>query len=413
MPDRARFVVTVGVVGLLVASAAVAHALIFEVLTTADVADAAIDGVCADSDGVCTLRAAIQEANAHMGEDIINIIGAKNHKFPLKLVGANEDAAATGDLDITDDVIIHGNQHAIIVGKKDRVLQIFAGVHVELDGVTVKGGSTLTKDPVVDPTTVEGGGIRNAGDLLMNYCVVTGNKAESEGGGIANRGTLTMGYTTIGKNKALDDGGGLYNGGPVGGTTTAGSVTFVKNKTGGHGGAIDNEHTLVLTDVTLSGNAANQDGGGLRNHDGGTATLQNVTIKGNKSKDKTVGGGIANGAASTATLTNTLLDTNKPFNCAGTLTSGGGNVENAATCGFGAGDRPNAGKLQVKGLKIDRDFGVVPTHELKANSPAIDAGVDTGCPEFDANARGRIDVPTVPNVNGSICDSGATEFELP
>src|SRR4029077_20506003 len=113
-----------------------AGALTFEVLSKDDKPDAQIDGVCADADGVCTLRAAIQEANAHPGGDIINIIGAKKQKFLLKLVGANEDAAATGDLDITSDVIIHGNQKAIIVGKKDRVLHIFAGVHVELDGVT-------------------------------------------------------------------------------------------------------------------------------------------------------------------------------------------------------------------------------------------------------------------------------------
>ena len=138
MQGRTCAVVTMGVLGLLVASAT-AHALVFEVLTTVDKIDATTDGVCADIDGKCTLRAAIQEANAHLGEDIINIIGAKNQKFPLKLVGANEDAAATGDLDITDDVIIHGNQHAIIVGKKDRVLEIFPVVHVELDGVTVKG----------------------------------------------------------------------------------------------------------------------------------------------------------------------------------------------------------------------------------------------------------------------------------
>jgi hypothetical protein len=132
------------------------------------------------------------------------------------------------------------------------------------------------------------------------------------------------------------------------------------------------------------------------------------TIKGNSSKSKTVGGGIANGAASAATLTNTPLDSNKPFNCSGALTSGGGNVENAATCGFGAGDIPNAGKLQVKGLKFNAQ--VAQTHALKATSPAIDAGVDAGRPELDENFRGRVDVP---NVGTGICDSGAFEFQLP
>jgi len=395
---------------LVLASAGSARALVFEVFTKADKADAVIDGVCADVDGVCTLRAAIQEANAHPGEDIINIIGAKDQTFALKLVGANEDAAATGDLDITDDVIIHGNQHAIITGKNDRVFQIFPGVNVDMEGVIVANGSTLTKAAVADPTTVEGGGILNAGHLILNYCVIKGNKAQSDGGGIANRGMLVMELTTVSTNKALADGGGLYNGAQVGGDTQASKVTFAKNQAGGRGGGVDNQHTVALTNVTLSGNKAVADGGGLSNHDGGAATLQNVTVKGNQSKAKTVGGGIANGAASTATLTNTLVDTNKPVNCAGTLTSGGGNVENVATCGFGAGDIPNAGKLQLKGLKVDKGFGVVATHELKANSPAIDAGIDVGGPEFDANFRSRIDVP---NVGTGIWDSGAVEFQLP
>ncbi len=78
---------------LVFALAATAQALTFDVLTKADKPDAVIDGVCADVDGICTLRAAIQEANAHPGEDIINIIGAKDQKFVLKLVGASTTAA--------------------------------------------------------------------------------------------------------------------------------------------------------------------------------------------------------------------------------------------------------------------------------------------------------------------------------
>ena len=279
----------------------------------------------------------------------------------------------------------------------------------------MSGGSTLTKETVGNPLTVEGGGILNLGNLTMTYCVVSGNKAQTNGGGITNRGTLTMSYTTIAKNKALGDGGGLYNGGVVTGTTTAANVTLSKNSAKGHGGGIDNEHTVSLTNVTVGGNAAALDGGGINNHDGGSATLQNTTVKSNKSKDKTVGGGIVNGLGSTASLTNTIVDTNKPFNCAGTLTSGGGNVEGTATCGFGVNDLSSAGKLQMNGLKIDKTFGIVATYELKATSPAIDAGVDAGCgvADLDANARPRrIDVPTVADAHGSTCDSGATEFQL-
>jgi hypothetical protein len=400
---------------LFVASVVPASAidLVFAVITTDDKPDAMIgDGICADVDGKCTLRAAIQEANAHPGEDIINIIGDKDKKFPLKLVGANEDAAATGDLDITDTtgvLIIHGNEHAIIKGKKDRVFHILPGASLQLEGVGAANGSTLTKGVVVDPTTLDGGGILNEGMLDIRFGKIIGNKSQTDGGGIANRGTLFMAQTTVGKNKAVGDGGGLYNGAQVGGTADVNTSTFAKNQAG-KGGGIDNQHTLTLSSVTVGANKAIADGAGINNHDGGTLTLQNVTVKDNKSKSKTVGGGVANGTASTATCTNTLVDSNKPANCAGTIASGGGNVENAATCGFGAGDKPNAGKLQMKGLKFVEQNPFTQTYLPKATSPAIDAGVDTGCPELDENFKPRIDAASVPNANNSICDSGAVEF---
>src|SRR2546426_9701517 len=49
-----------------------ADAATFTVNSTADTTDAAPgDGVCDDGGGACTLRAAIEEANAHAGADTI------------------------------------------------------------------------------------------------------------------------------------------------------------------------------------------------------------------------------------------------------------------------------------------------------------------------------------------------------
>ncbi|MGH9260064.1 MAG: CSLREA domain-containing protein, partial [Acidimicrobiales bacterium] len=56
------------------------------------------DGVCATGAGTCTLRAAIQEANA---VDDPNNIEVPAGTYVLALFGAGEDAAASGDLDIT------------------------------------------------------------------------------------------------------------------------------------------------------------------------------------------------------------------------------------------------------------------------------------------------------------------------
>src|SRR5260221_8739452 len=53
------------------------HAATFVVNTTADTADANPgDGICADSSNACSLRAAVQEANALAGADTIQLAAA-------------------------------------------------------------------------------------------------------------------------------------------------------------------------------------------------------------------------------------------------------------------------------------------------------------------------------------------------
>lgn len=63
------------------------------------------DGICEIStSGFCTLRAAIMEANAFPGTDIIVLPG--NATIRLAITGSGENSAATGDLDITESVAI-------------------------------------------------------------------------------------------------------------------------------------------------------------------------------------------------------------------------------------------------------------------------------------------------------------------
>src|SRR5690349_21064499 len=64
--------VLLGAVALLAGAAPAARATTFTVNSTADTADAAVgNGVCADSQSRCTLRAAIQEANFTNASDQI------------------------------------------------------------------------------------------------------------------------------------------------------------------------------------------------------------------------------------------------------------------------------------------------------------------------------------------------------
>src|SRR3990172_8808874 len=90
-----------GLVVLLISIAAdggrPAHAAEFTVNSTADAVDASLgDGTCDDGSGNCTLRAAIQEANALSGPDTIDLPAGT---YTLTIPGTGEDAAATGDLD--------------------------------------------------------------------------------------------------------------------------------------------------------------------------------------------------------------------------------------------------------------------------------------------------------------------------
>ena len=79
----------------------------FTVNSTADMLDADPgDGLCeTDITGDCTLRAAVQEANALEGADTITIPAGE---YKLTMEGAGEDDALSGDLDITRQVTITG-----------------------------------------------------------------------------------------------------------------------------------------------------------------------------------------------------------------------------------------------------------------------------------------------------------------
>src|SRR5438270_7456864 len=62
--------------------------------------------VLGHDNGVLSLRQAILDANASHGADTIVVPAAVN--YTLKQVGINEDAALTGDLDITGHLTIQG-----------------------------------------------------------------------------------------------------------------------------------------------------------------------------------------------------------------------------------------------------------------------------------------------------------------
>jgi CSLREA domain-containing protein len=308
----------------LIAAAPGARAATFVATTGADGVDAVPgDGVCATAASTCTLRAAIQEANALSGADSI-VLPADT--YTLNPSAGGEDAAASGDLDITGSLTITGPAvgRATVSGNGDRVFDIFAPAVVVLTRLTIQSGNAAG--------TTAGGGIRNAGDLTLSVAVVRGNVAGGDGGGLANR---------------------------PGGKARLTNVTITANFSGALGGGIANDSgaTLQLVNVTVSLNSALQ-GGGIDNI--GSAQAVNTIV--------------ANSIAGST--------------CAGAVvTSLGHNLDSGTTCLFSeAGDQqskdPKLGPLADAG-------GTTYVLPLLPGSPAIDAGDNLNCPSTDQRGQLR------------------------
>lgn len=167
------------------------------------------DGSCATSGGVCTVRAAIQEANAGAGAQSIAIPAGT---YTLSLIGAGEDAAATGDLDITSEMTIAGAGAATIIdtasGWDDRIFEVKSGADLTLSQVKLEGGN-LASGGGGGIDVDQGGTLDLSGSLLMNNVVQNGN-----GGGILSSGDTTIFDTQIlGNQTTVGGGGGIFLGG--------------------------------------------------------------------------------------------------------------------------------------------------------------------------------------------------------
>ncbi|MCA9070285.1 MAG: hypothetical protein KDA84_15230, partial [Planctomycetaceae bacterium] len=146
-------------------------------LTVFDITNTSDDAVDTTVD---TLREAVIAANdegTNAGADTINL-GAGT--FTLSLMGASEDAATTGDLDITSEITIQGagaGQTIIdATGLGDRVLHVLASGNLTLDGVTITGGTATGTSP-----DHRGGGIygvTGGSAVTITNSVITGNFAD-------------------------------------------------------------------------------------------------------------------------------------------------------------------------------------------------------------------------------------------
>ncbi len=360
-----------GVVALVLLGASSSAAATFTVTGTLDSTGACVGTVCP------SLRSAVSKANATAGADQISLQAGV---FRLELASPPpEDANATGDLDVSDELTIKGAGAqattilaAFPASESDRVIQATGNANLTLADLTVSGGhyETASAEP-------RGGGIESAGNgtLDLDHVVVSGNSV---------RGLATTGH-----------GGGIDKGG---GQLVIDDSAVLSNSIpgAGYGGGVNlGSATAEITNVTFAGNIAGSVGGGLNSELGGHVAFAFVTVTANEAT-AIDGGGL--GTSENLHLRDSIVVGNtapKGADCENVVSSEGGNVA-GATCGVSG---PSDLTTATAGLGL-LEGSPIPFLEPLAGSPALDRAL-APCPATDVRGVSR--------PQGGACDSGAVE----
>ena len=320
--------------------------------------------------GICTLRAAVQEANAFAGTDTIVVPAGT---YALTRAGAAEQAALNGDLDVTQSVTFDGaGARSTVVDQQvaEGVLDVRSGAGtVTVEGLTLRGG---------DSAGSAGAGLANrASVMLVDSAVRDNGSIRSPGAGIYNAGSLTVDRSLIAANSsgAAAGGGGIYNDGGV----------------------------VALRNSTLSGNSAPTGAALVDAGNGPSTAIEYSTISANT--PGAGGAAVAHTGGGQTSVRGSVVAANagSGIDCAGPIATLGHNVESGVACGFtGTGDRQAANPLLAP-LAYSGPGDATETHVPQPGSPAIDGGSPAGCPGVDQRGLGR--------PSGPACDTGAVEVQ--
>jgi CSLREA domain-containing protein len=336
------------------------------------------DGVCetGPGNGVCTLRAAVMEANAVVG-------GGAHIEVPagvylLTHAGAGEDAGASGDLDITSAVTIDGKGPGVTIVdglQYDRVLSnVATGASVR--GLTLRNG-LITPGPGISN---EGGGIKNVGSLTLENVAVSA----MQDAGILNSGVLELRHSIVQ--------GSLYGGirstgtlrvtdsivrsnGATGVDALGGDTRIERSLISYNGAGVYSQAALVILNSTVTSNATSGgDYAGIAVYSGSTQ-LVNVTITDNVTDFHDPGVYVLGGSVF---IKNSVVAGNRisgigPKECTGSLISGDYNlIGTRSTCNLsGALGHVNATDIDPNLFPVKPNGGFGP--DQGGFGPTIDA----------------------------------------
>ncbi len=283
----------------------------FVVDSTADAIDNNLeDGLCAVEGGGCTLRAAVMQANALAGADVIDLTGINDPTNPILLslsgdgpdeiwlesdgtepyvVGGTPDASV-GDLDILEDVTIQGAGPGLTVigwaegATADRIFHLQAPVDttvalITISDLAVTGGSVGVENiefipdcgnppaeppdegPPAPPTEGDwvlkrfGGGIAiGAGAGIGNTCKSGmdsgGDGGPPDGGDEEEEGGIEAVELTrllVAGNSSESDAGGIHVAAPL----TLSQSIIASSLSGGNGGGLYLDTESIIQDTTI------------------------------------------------------------------------------------------------------------------------------------------------------------------
>ncbi len=384
---------------LLISSSSLAAT--FAVDSTADSIDGnTADNLCDDGSGNCTLRAAIQQANATAGADAITIPDG-TYTITMALPDISTEMTMTGNASSPSSVDITKASSPTI-----RIFNVTSSGTFTLTGVRISGGNEDT-----------GSGLQNAGTTIIQDSIITGNTATIGAGIYISGGSLTLTRSTILSNTVTASGGGIYL---SAGNLTINRSSIVSNSTtggsgsGGGGMYLAGGTTVSIFNTTFYNNETEGNGGGFCNISTATINIENTTFCENNADEQ--GGGLYTTASTNMSFKNNLFADNSATTASpdckyGTLAVKGPS-EGYNLLSDSSGCNMDEQTTDITGVAARMDTAVSSPATaggtycpMTSSSRAVNNGPET-CADDDGDATDQLEQSRVGN-----CDIGAFEFQ--